>query len=197
MLKAVTLEGERVRLEPLGMEHADALFAAANHPELWRITMSKIASRADAENYIRDALVAQDAGAALAFATLLRADNRVIGSTRFGNYDAANRRVEIGWTWLTPALQRTGANVEAKLLMLEHAFDVLRLNRVEFKTDVVNERSRAALRGIGATEEGVLRRHMVLWNGRIRDTVYFSIIREEWPAVRARLKERLARGRQS
>ncbi|MGQ0813371.1 MAG: GNAT family N-acetyltransferase [Gemmatimonadota bacterium] len=142
---------------------------------------------------IHAALALQESGTALPFVTVLRRENRVIGSTRFANYEAPHRRVKIGWTWIAPPWQRSGANVEAKLLMLTHAFDVLGLNRVEFKTDAINAKSRNALLGIGAREEGTLRSHMVLGNGRVRDSVYFSITKEEWPAVRARLRERLER----
>lgn len=192
-MNPVTLEGRLVRLEPLSLDHVDALTAVGLEPELWAQTMTSIANRDDMEAYVRTALLWQEQGSALPFATVLRSENRVIGSTRFANYEAAHRRAEIGWTWLAPRWQRTGANVEAKLLMLAHAFDVLQLNRVEFKTDVLNSKSRNALLGIGATEEGVFRKHQVLWNGRIRDSVYFSVINDEWPAVRARLEQRLER----
>lgn len=192
-MKPVTLEGARVRLEPMSLEHVDGLAAVGLDPELWRITATNIANRDDLAIYVRDALAAQKAGSALPFVTVLKSENRVIGSTRFANYDGPSRRVEIGWTWLAAPWQRSGANVEAKLLMLTYAFEVLDLNRVEFKTDAINDKSRTALLGVGAKEEGTMRRHMVLWNGRIRDSVYFSVIREEWPDVKRRLQERLAR----
>jgi RimJ/RimL family protein N-acetyltransferase len=113
--------------------------------------------------------------------------NLVIGSTRYANIDLPNRRLEIGWTWITSAYQRTGVNTEAKLLLLTHAFETLRLNRVELKTDALNQKSRAAIARIGAMEEGTFRKHLVTSTGRVRDTVYFSIIDTEWPAVKARL----------
>lgn len=194
-MNAVTLEGRLVRLEPLSLDHVEGLAEVGLVPELWQQTMTNIATRADMEAYVRTALLWQEQGTALGFATVLRSENRIIGSTRFANYEAPHRRVEIGWTWLSPSWQRTGANVEAKLLMMAHAFEVLELNRVEFKTDVINSKSRNALLGIGATEEGVFRKHQVLWNGRIRDSVYFSVIKDEWPGVRARLEERLERSR--
>jgi RimJ/RimL family protein N-acetyltransferase len=187
----VWLRGARVRLEPLSRAHVPQLCEVGLDPELWRVTSPNITSQAEMEGYVCAALEARAAGTALPFATIFEAENRVIGSTRFANYDPGNRRVEIGWTWIAPPWQRSGANVEAKLLMLAHAFEVLGCNRVEFKTDAVNVKSRAALRGIGAQEEGTLRSHMVLSNGRIRDSVYFSVIREEWPRVRGRLEERL------
>jgi len=192
-METVTLEGARVRLEPMSLDHLDGLTAVGLAPELWRITATNITTRDEMAAYIREALALQKAGTALPFVTMLRNENRVIGSTRFANFDGPNRRAEIGWTWLSQPWQRTGANIEAKLLMLEHAFEVLELNRVEFKTDAINEQSRTALLGIGAKEEGTLRSHMVLWNGRIRDSVYFSIISNEWPDVKRRLHERLAR----
>jgi N-acetyltransferase len=192
-MNVVTLEGRRVRLEPLSLDHVAGLAEVGLVPELWQQTMTSIATREDMESYVRTAMQWHERGTALPFATVLRSENRVIGSTRFANYEAPHRRVEIGWTWLAPQWQRTGANVEAKLLMMAHAFEVLGLNRVEFKTDVLNSKSRNALLGIGATEEGVFRKHQVLWNGRIRDSVYFSVINDEWPAVRARLEQRLER----
>jgi RimJ/RimL family protein N-acetyltransferase len=192
-VKPVTLEGDRVRLEPMSLAHVEGLAAVGLDPELWRITATNITNRDDLAVYVRDALAAQKAGSALPFVTVLKAEDRVIGSTRFANYDGPSRRVEIGWTWLAAPWQRSGANIEAKLLMMTHAFEVLELNRVEFKTDAINDRSRTALLGIGAKEEGTLRSHMVLWNGRIRDSVYFSVIKDEWPEVKLRLQERLAK----
>jgi RimJ/RimL family protein N-acetyltransferase len=175
----------------LSLAHVPNLCEVGLDPELWRVTSTNITIAVEMAAYVQAALETQAAGTALPFATILAAENRVIGSTRFANYDRGNRRVEIGWTWIAPPWQRSGANVEAKLLMLGHAFDVLGCNRVEFKTDALNDKSRSALLGIGAQEEGTLRRHMVLWNGRIRDSVYFSVIREEWPQVRAHLEGRL------
>lgn len=177
----------------MSMDHIEGLTAVGLEPELWPLTTTIISSRADMLAYVESALEAREAGTALPFVTILQSENRIIGSTRFANFDEASQRVEIGWTWLNPRWQRTGANTEAKLLMLAYAFEALGLNRVEFKTDAINQRSRNALLGIGAKEEGTLRSHMVVWNGRIRDSVYFSVIRPEWPEVRARLEQRLAR----
>lgn len=191
-MQPVRLEGSLVRLEPLSEAHIDALTEAGSFPELWQYTMSSISNRDDAARYVQSALQLAASGSALPLATLLQAENRVIGSTRFGNYDAANRRVEIGWTWVSPPWQRSGVNVEAKLLMMGYAFEQLGCHRVEFKTDVLNEKSRNALLGIGAREEGILRQHTVLWTGRIRDTIYYSVLAPEWPAVKQRLIERLA-----
>ncbi|WP_412061494.1 GNAT family N-acetyltransferase [Rubrivirga sp. IMCC45206] len=187
------LEGAHVRLEPLTRDHLDALAEVALDPDLWAWTASTVRSRADLEAYVDTALAMQADGTALPFATIDVASGRVVGSTRFGNYVAAHRRVEIGWTFVAAPWQRTAVNTEAKLLMLRHAFDTLGLTRVEWKTDALNTRSRAAILRLGAVEEGTLRHHMVVAGGRLRDTVYFSVTAAEWPAVEARLAERLAR----
>jgi RimJ/RimL family protein N-acetyltransferase len=141
------------------------------------------------------ALKDQANGIALPFVTIDRASNTVVGSTRFGNIDRANRRVEIGWTWINPQWQRTYINTEAKYLMLRHAFETWQCIRVELKTDSLNEKSRNAMLRIGAKEEGTLRNHMVTYSGRLRHSVYFSIIDSEWPQVKANLEAKMAAGR--
>ncbi len=181
-----------MRLEPLGIRHLDGLCAVGLDPELWRLTVSRVLDRAAMERYVEEALAEQRAGTALPFATVWRDTGQVIGSTRFGNANAAHRRVEIGWTWVAGPWQRGRANTEAKFLMLQHAFDRWDCARVELKTSALNERSRAAIRRIGAREEGILRRHMVNEDGSARDSVLFSIIAEEWPEVKRRLKSSLA-----
>ena len=190
----VTLEGAHVRLEPLTRAHLDALAEVGLDPDLWIWTASTVRTRDDLAAYVETALAGQADGTALPFATVDRASGRVVGSTRFGNYVAAHRRVEIGWTFVAPPWQRTAVNTEAKLLMMAHAFDTLGLTRVEWKTDALNARSRAAILRLGAIEEGTLRSHMVVRDGRLRDTVYFSVTADEWPAVRDRLTARLAQG---
>jgi N-acetyltransferase len=196
-LAPVMLHGSRVRLEPLTDHHTPVLAEIGAVPELWLYTMNRIAGIADAEAYVRAALEGAAQGTVLPFVTVLQADDRVIGSTRFANYDADSQRVEIGWTWIVPGLQRSGANVEAKLLMLTHAFEWLGCNRVEFKTDVLNQKSRNALLGIGAREEGVLREHCLIWNGRKRDTIYYSVLASEWAEVKQNLQQRLVNLRAS
>ena len=186
------LEGAHVRLEPLTAAHIEPLAAVAFDDELWRWTINRVATMDDLTTYVQSALREQQAGTALPFATIERSSGRVIGSTRFGNIDMANRRAEIGWTWIAKPWQRTSLNTEAKYLMLRHAFDVLGCNRVELKTDALNEKSRRAIARIGAVEEGVLRSHMITATGRVRDTVYYSIIAAEWPAIRASLEARLS-----
>lgn len=195
MLEPVTLAGRHVRLEPLSPEHLPALCEVGLDPELWRWTLSVIRTPEEMRAYVETALRERDAGRALPFATVDAASGRAVGSTRFGNASEADGRVEIGWTWLGRAWQRTPANTEAKYLMLRHAFETLGCVRVEFKTDALNERSRAAILRLGAVEEGVLRKHMRSQGGRMRDSVYFSILDDEWPAVRAGLEAKLARPR--
>ena len=192
-LSPITLEGTHVRLVPLAMEHAAALLPVTLHEELWRWTISRVQSPADLDRYIAAALRERELGTALPFATVHRASGQPVGSTRFGNYDAEHRRVEIGWTWIAPPWQRTAINTEAKLLMLRHAFEEMRCIRVELKTDALNARSRAAILRLGAKEEGILRKHTITSRGRVRDTVYYSILEEEWPGVRAGLERALER----
>ena len=193
-LVPVTLDGTHVRLEPLTRTHAGALARIAFDPDLWQWTVSRLASRADLDAYVGAALEAQAAGTALPFAIVERASGTVVGSTRYGNAAPADRRLEIGWTWVGAPWQRTAVNTETKLLLLRHAFETLGCRRVEFKTDARNARSRAALGRLGATEEGTLRQHMTTQGGHARDTVYFSILADEWRDVRQRLTDRLARG---
>lgn len=192
-LQPLTLEGERIRLEPMTPAHLDALVEAGAYPELWQWTSTTADTREGMAEYVAGAMRDRDAGIAMPFITVEKESGRVIGSTRFGNIDPANRRVEIGWTWVTPEFQRTWVNSEAKFLMLRHAFEVWKCVRVELKTDALNEKSRTAMKRIGAKEEGILRQHMVTWTGRLRDSVYYSIVDSEWPEVRARLEGFLSR----
>jgi RimJ/RimL family protein N-acetyltransferase len=188
----VTLASPDVRLEPLTPAHADALARVGLDPELWRWIPTQIGSVDEMRAYVATALDEQQRGVSLPFAIVDAAGDEVIGSTRFGNIDVRNRRLEIGWTWLARSHQRTRANTAAKRLLLGHAFDALGANRVELKTDALNQKSRAAIGRIGATQEGIFRQHVVCASGRVRDTVYFSILATEWPAVRRHLDERLA-----
>lgn len=194
MLLPLTIEGERVRLEPLGPQHVEALAEVGLAPELWTWTVSRVRSAEEMRAYVEAALARQRAGTDLPFAIVLRDGGRVVGSSRLANADLFSGRVEIGWSWVAPAWQRSFVNSEAKLLLLRHAFETLGCVRVELKTDALNERSRAAILRLGATEEGTLRRHTRTESGRIRDTVYFSILDDEWPRVRERLEARLRAG---
>jgi RimJ/RimL family protein N-acetyltransferase len=192
-LVPVTLEGEVVRLEPLADHHFDGLCAAGLEPSLWDIQITRVRTPDDMRAYMDAAFAQQRDGTALPFATVLRATGEVIGSTRFANAVHEHRRVEIGWTWITPRHQRTRVNTEAKFLMLRHAFESMAMRRVELKTNALNARSRAAMLRIGCTEEGTLRQHMLNSDGSSRDSVYFSILDSEWPAVRQRLTTFLTR----
>jgi len=194
IIAPVTLEGAVVRLEPLRTEHSGVFWEVAQEDMegIFRWIPYRMQTREDFEGVVQKALAEQERGESVPFATVERSSGRVVGSTRFMNIDRANRRVEIGSTWIAPTWQRTAVNTEAKYVMLRHAFEVWKCVRVELKTDALNERSRAAILRLGAKEEGTLRRHVVTWTGRIRDSDYFSILDDEWPAVKARLEEKLA-----
>ncbi len=185
------LEGAQVRLEPLTLEHHAGLCEVGLDPELWQWIPYRATTAEEMLGYLKSALKDQTAGAAQPFATVERSTGRVIGSTRYMNIDTANRRVEIGATWIAKPWQRTAINTEAKYLMLRHAFETLGCVRVELKTDALNQKSRNAILRIGAKEEGTLRRHVVTWTGRIRDSVYFSVLDSEWPQVKAALEAKL------
>lgn len=188
----VTLEGQHVRLEPLQREHQEGFAEVGLDPELWRWIPTAVRTREEMAAYIDTALQEQERGVSLPFALVERATGQAIGSTRYGNIERTHHRVEIGWTWVGRAWQRTAVNTEAKYLLLRHAFESLGCIRVELKTDSLNERSRAAILRIGAQEEGIFRNHMITSSGRIRHTVYFSIIDSEWPGVKARLEAKLS-----
>jgi len=151
----------------------------------------RMKSKEDFQLIVDKALAEQQRGESLVFATVERSSGKVIGSTRFMNIDRANRRVEIGSTWIAPAWQRSAVNTEAKYLMLRQAFEMWKCIRVELKTDALNQKSRNAILRIGAKEEGTLRRHVITWTGRVRDSVYFSILDSQWPEVKAKLEARL------
>lgn len=189
----VALEGRFVRLEPIRTEHAPLLWNAAKNDaeDIFRWFPYAMRTREDFDGFVQKALAEQQAGQSVVFVTVDRASGGVVGSTRFMNIDRANRHVEIGSTWIVPAWQRTAVNTEAKLLMLGHAFEQWGCLRVELKTDSLNEKSRKAILRLGATEEGTFRKHMITVSGRIRHSVYFSLIDEEWPAVKARLSGKL------
>jgi RimJ/RimL family protein N-acetyltransferase len=192
-LEPVVLEGSFVRLEPMSMDHHARLSDVGLDPEIWRYTIVMIRTPEEMRDYMKSAIELQRGGTSLPFVTIERSSGRVVGSTRFGNYDPANRRIEIGWTWLARPWQRTALNTEAKYLMLTHAFEKLHSVRVELKTDVLNEPSRKSMLRIGAKEEGVLRKHTLMWTGRYRDSIYYSVLDEEWPAVKVQLEKMLVR----
>jgi len=179
-------------MEPLRAEHLADLAQVAYDPGLWRWTIMGPQDEAGLRRWFEAALANAEVGTERPFATIDRASGRAIGSSRYLSIVPEHRRLEIGWTWVGSAFQRTGANREAKLLQLTHAFETLDANRVEFKTHARNERSRNALVGIGAPFEGVFRNHMIMPDGSIRHSAYFSVTAEEWPEVKARLVASLA-----
>lgn len=187
----VVLTGRRVRLEPLSTDHLDDLVRVGLDQSIWALTIARPADRAGIEAWLRAAITGATAGVDVPFATIDLASGRAVGSTRFMSIVPDHRRLEIGWTWVGTAYQRTGLNREAKALQLGHAFDVLGANRVEFKTDARNDKSRSALLGIGATFEGIFREHMIMPTGPLRDSAYYSVISTEWPEVRDRLRASL------
>ncbi len=182
------LEGTRVRLEPLRHDHLADLRLVAFDAPLWQWTIMGRQDEAGLDRWLEAALANAEAGTERPFATIDLASGRAVGSSRYMSIVPEHRRLEIGWTWIGSAFQRTGANREAKLLQLTHAFETLGANRVEFKTHARNERSRIALAGIGATFEGIFRQHMVMPDGSLRDSAWFSVITDEWPTVKARLQ---------
>jgi N-acetyltransferase len=189
----LSLIGAHVRLEPLRAEHAPLLWEIARDhlADLFQWIPYQLSSLEDFQEFNRLVLDEQRRGVSIPFAIFEVASNHITGTTRFMNMELANRKVEIGSTWIAPPWQRTVVNTEAKYLMLRHAFETWICLRVELKTDALNQRSRQAILRLGAREEGVLRKHMLTWNGRERDSVYFSILDTEWPEVKARLEEKL------
>lgn len=188
----VILEGKYARLEPLTLAHADDLFRAAQDEEIWRYMPAPTPSAVDdVRAWMQAALDLQARGAALPFAIVDRASERAIGSTRYLDISANDRHVEIGWTWLAKDFWRTPINTECKYMLLKHAFETLGCIRVQLKTDSRNERSQRAIERIGAVREGVLRRVVVMYNGYQRSSVFYSILDDEWDAVKKRLEEKM------
>ena len=190
-ISPVILEGRHVRLEPLSPAHEAALIAATKDGELWNSTVTIVPSRAHMSAYIASALEAQAQGRELPFVIIRKPSGQIVGSTRFYGIAPDDRRVDIGYTWLAASAQRTAVNTEAKLLLLTHSFERWGFIRVGFVTDVLNQQSRTAILRLGAKEEGILRNHIAMPNGRYRDSVCFSIIEGEWPEVKARLAAKL------
>jgi len=182
-----------VRLEPLAPRHGDDLHEASRDPRIWCwLPIVQPRTREEWQAWLEAALERTAAGLELAFATVLQETGAAVGSTRYLALRPEHRSLEIGWTWLAPSVWGTGANTEAKLLQLEHAFEVLGCRRVEFKTDALNERARPALAGLPARFEGIHRKHMLVRDGENRDSAWYSIIDDEWPSVREHLRESLS-----
>jgi len=192
-IQSITLEGGVVRLEPLTLAHQQALCLVGLDPDLWKVGLASLSTPEAMKSYIETALKGQEAGTMLPFVIVERATEKIVGSTRYMNIERQHRKLEIGHTWLARPWQRTAMNTEAKYLLLQHAFESLGCVRVEFKTDVLNDRSRAALLRIGAKQEGILRKHLITQTGRERDSVYYSIIDTEWIEVKKKLEEKLRR----
>lgn len=191
-LEPPILTGEHVELRPLDSSDRQALLDAAADGQLWNLKVTVVPGPETIDAYINTALQGRSAGTVMPFAIVDRASGRVIGSTRFWKIDRKNRKLEIGHTWLSESAQRTRANTEAKWLLLGYAFDVLHCVRVQFTTDELNEKSRAAILRLGAKQEGIVRHERIMPDGRKRNSVRFSIIDDEWPEVRARLLAKLA-----
>ncbi|GAA0556001.1 GNAT family N-acetyltransferase [Chitinophaga japonensis] len=181
------LENKRVLLRPLQAADIEGLLPVALQPVLWKVSTIKVQEKADLEKYVQTALADRERGEAIPFVIIDRRENRVAGSTRFAAISQSHRRAEIGYTWIDPPLQGSGLNKAMKFAMLQHAFEVMGLNRVELKTNELNTRSRNAILSIGAQQEGILRHHMVGSDGSLRNTVYFSILKAEWPEIKERI----------
>jgi len=192
-IEPVTLSGSRVLLEPLSLEHLDGLSAAVKDGELWNLWYTSIPSPENAEAYIKTALHMRENAGAMPFIIRDKESNKIIGCTRYFNVDEVNQRLEIGHTWYSESYQRTAANTESKYLLLTHAFEGLNAIAVEFRTHWHNHKSRAAIARLGAKQDGVLRNHTKSADGIYRDTVVFSIIDLEWPAVKQSLQFKLKR----
>ncbi len=180
----IVLENERVRLEPLDPKHFEALNEIAQHKELWAFTSAKVNSKEDFERYFNEALTEKRNKQSYPFAVFDKKYNCYGGCTRFANISLPNKRIEIGWTWYHPTLQRTGLNRNCKFLLLSFGFETAGLNRIELKTSHFNLKSQKAMEQIGAVKEGILRNHMINEDGTVRDTVYYSFIKEDWPQVK-------------
>ena len=192
-IRPVTLEGAYVRLESLRADHADGLVAAGTGHGLFRFFPFSLETEAEMRAFVAASVEGLAKGTVLPFATIDRASWRIVGSSSYLAIEPAHKRLEVGATWITPSHQRSPVNTEAKLLQLTHCFEALGCNRVEFKTDARNAQSRAALARIGAVEEGTFRAHMVMPDGALRNSVYFSVIASEWPRVKQGLVDKLGR----
>jgi RimJ/RimL family protein N-acetyltransferase len=192
VVEPITLGGAVARLEPLALTHAPNLFAAGQDTRIWAYMPVDPSGSVEAVSaWIATALAEREKGTQMPFAIIERATGHAVGSTRYLNIMPHDRGLEIGWTWLTPAVQRTAINTECKYLLLCHAFETLGAIRVQIKTDRRNEVSQRAIERLGAVREGILRKHMIVRDGYERDTVLYSIIDSEWPAVKERLEARM------
>jgi RimJ/RimL family protein N-acetyltransferase len=194
-IEPIELKGKHARLEPLSMRHHDELVEAVRDGALWELWYANIPPPEQMRTLISQRLEQQAAGTWLSFAVIATATNAAVGMTNYIDMDPVNRRLEFGGTWYRRSAQGTGINTECKFLLLRHAFETLDCIAVEFRTHYLNEQSRRALERLGAKLDGVLRNHRILTNGSLRDTCVYSIVREEWPAVKANLEFRLSKSR--
>ena len=193
-IETVSLTGRRAELVPMQEAHVPGLFRAGEHPDVWRyMPLARPETPEEMRRHVQEALAEQARGMSLPFTIRDREDGQIVGSTRLFDISVPHRQAEIGWTWLTPSVWRTRINTECKYLLLRHAFETLDLIRVQLKTDARNERSQRAMERIGAVREGVLRRHRILPDGFLRDSVYYSVIAEQWPETKAHLEHLLDR----
>jgi RimJ/RimL family protein N-acetyltransferase len=186
MMIPVVLTGKKVKLIPLELKHSECLYEAGRYPDIWTFTQGRINSLEDSRKYICKALEQKNA---IPFAIVDQESQKIVGSTRFYDISVQNSGLEIGSTWLSPAMWRTSVNTECKYLLLKHCFETIGAIRVQIKTDSRNVRSQRAIERLGAVKEGILRNHMILPDGYVRDSVYYSIIDREWPEVKLRLEQ--------
>lgn len=190
--ECIELHGQRASLVPMRIDHVEQLFAAGSDPQIWTYMPQAVQTLDDMKRLVEEALAAKERGEAFPFVIIDKTTEKVVGSSRFLNISPSNRTLEIGWTWYSPEVWRTRMNTECKYLLLRHCFEVLSTIRVEFKTDSRNLRSQRAIERLGAVKEGVRRNHRILPDGYIRDSVYYSVISQEWETVKARLQHFLS-----
>lgn len=193
MEKRVKLEGHSVLLLPMELEQKQELWRAAEPQQIWEFTSSKIRSKDEMKLTIETAIMERELGNQIPFVVSCKESGKIIGSTRFLDISEKNKSLEIGWTWYHPDYWRSAVNTETKFLLLRYAFEEMKMNRVQFCTDARNIRSQNAIQRIGATKEGILRKHRIIADGYVRDTVIYSIILEEWPEIKSLLQEKMNR----
>lgn len=191
MDKKITLQGNAVKLLPMETSQLDGLWEAGNNKSIWEFTSSKVRSKDEMKKVIEAAMAEREKGTQIPFVVYDKKTGNIVGSTRFLDISEAHKSLEIGWTWYSPKYWRTRVNTETKLLMLQFAFEKMEVNRVQFCTDSRNVRSQTAIARLGAQKEGVLRKHRIIADGYVRDTVVFSILKEEWPQIKKELQEKL------
>jgi N-acetyltransferase len=189
----ITLEGMTVKLMPMELGQVDDLWEAGQNQSIWEFTSSKVRNKEEMKKVIEAALVEREKGTQIPFIVVDKETDKIIGSSRYLDISKIHKTLEIGWTWYSPDFWRTSANTETKMLMLQHAFEKMKVNRVQFCTDSRNVRSQNAISRLGAQREGVLRKHRIIADGYVRDTVVFSILKEEWPQIKTGLLEKLNR----